>query len=87
MTMHEVVDVVVVKPYVLDVTFRNGEHRRVDLADILWGPVFEPLHDPDVFAQVRVVAELGTVVWPGGADIAPEYLYTHGEPLTVGTTR
>jgi hypothetical protein len=49
--------------------------------------VFEPLHDPDVFAQVRVDAELGTVVWPGGADIAPEYLYTHGEPLTVGTTR
>ena len=85
--MHEVIDVAVVKPYVLDVTFRNGEHRRVDIQDVLWGPVFEPLHDPAVFAQVRVDPELGTVVWPNGADIAPEYLYAHGESLTAGTTR
>jgi hypothetical protein len=33
--------------------------------------VFEPLSEKDRFAEVRVNAELGTVVWPNGADIAP----------------
>jgi len=28
------------------------------------GPIFEPLSDPDFFAQVRVDDEPGTVVWP-----------------------
>ena len=50
----------------------------VDLTDRLAGqvgPVFEPLKDPAYFAQVTVDAELGTVVWPNGADLAPDALY------------
>ena len=37
--------------------------------------VFEPLRDPAYFAQVRVHPELGTVLWPNGADLDPEVLY------------
>ncbi|HEX5165022.1 MAG TPA: DUF2442 domain-containing protein [Thermomicrobiales bacterium] len=80
--MQVVTKVTVVGPYVLDVTFRNGEIRQVDLEDSLWGPVFEPLRDPAVFALAYVDQELGTVVWPNGADIAPEYLRSHGTSLT-----
>ena len=29
----------------------------------------------DGFAQVTVDPEIGTVVWPGGADLAPDTLY------------
>lgn len=36
--------------------------------------VFAPLRDPAAFAQVRVHPELGTVVWPGGADLDPAVL-------------
>ena len=39
------------------------------------GPVFESARTPDGFAPVTVDPEIGTVVWPGGADLAPDTLY------------
>ena len=70
-----VTSVRVLDHYVLDIGFEDGVHRVVDLQDELCGPVFEPLKDPAYFAKVTVDDELGTVVWPNGADIAPETLY------------
>lgn len=55
--------------------FSDGRVGDVDLADRLRGPVFEPLRDPKRFAEAFVVDELGTVAWPNGADVAPEFLY------------
>ncbi|MHB1808342.1 MAG: hypothetical protein ACYCU0_03495 [Solirubrobacteraceae bacterium] len=46
--------------------------REVDLAHDLWGPLAEPLQDPDYFGQVRVDPELRTVVWPNGYDLDPD---------------
>jgi hypothetical protein len=46
----------------------------VDVGPLLEGPVFEPLRDPARFAELRVDSECGTVVWPNGADLAPEAL-------------
>ncbi|MEB3361664.1 MAG: hypothetical protein VKI42_06015 [Synechococcaceae cyanobacterium] len=34
----------------------------------------EPLSNPDVFDQASIDPELDTVVWPHGADLAPELL-------------
>ena len=48
---------------------------EANLADALSGPVFEPLRDQALFAQVAVEPELETVTWPNGADLAPEFLY------------
>jgi hypothetical protein len=39
------------------------------------GPMFRPLQDVEYFAKVAVDSELGTVVWPNGADLAPEVLH------------
>jgi len=41
--------------------------------------VFEPLLDPAFFAQVQMDPLLGTVVWPNGADLCPDVLYTYPE--------
>jgi hypothetical protein len=62
--------------YRLRLTFEDGSVGVVDLAYLVGlGPVFEPLQDPEYFARVSVDRELGTVVWPNGADVAPETLY------------
>jgi hypothetical protein len=70
-----VVGVEVSGPHALDVTFKDGTRKRIDLLPLLEGPIFEPLRDPATFAQVLLDPVAGTVVWPNGADIAPETLY------------
>ena len=59
----------------LFLSFDDGVSGELDLASRLFGPVFEPLKDERYFAQVRVNHELGTVVWPNGADFAPDVLH------------
>lgn len=64
--------------YRLRLTFADGLVGDVDLADRLKGPrgpVLEPLREVEFFAKVAVDPELGTVVWPNGADLAPEVLH------------
>lgn len=61
--------------YRLGLAFDDGTRRVVDLSGELSGPIFEPLRNPSLFRQVRVDQELGTIVWPNGADIAPETLH------------
>jgi hypothetical protein len=76
--MKPVVHVTAVEPldaYRLRLTFEDGTVGEIDLADQLWGPAFEPLKDRDLFGQVSVDQECGTIVWPNGADFAPEWLY------------
>lgn len=59
----------------LQLTFDDGRSGTVDLSEELWGPMFEPLRNEELFRQVTVDPELQTVVWPNGADLAPEFLY------------
>ncbi len=63
--------------FLVRVGFDDGTTREVDLESELWGPVFEPLRDAQLFREVRVDNELGTIVWPNGADMDPDVL--HGD--------
>jgi hypothetical protein len=65
----------VVGPHSLEVEFDDGVVKRVNLKPLLTGPIFEPLLDPEYFARVVVDPVCGTVVWPNGADLAPEAVY------------
>jgi hypothetical protein len=38
--------------------------------------MFEPLQDESLFSQLRFDPEADTIVWPNGADLAPEYLHS-----------
>jgi hypothetical protein len=61
--------------------FTDASAREVDVAVYLRGPVFETIrNDPAVFRSVRVDPQLGTIVWPNGADIDPDVLYRGLKP-------
>jgi hypothetical protein len=67
--------------YTLKVDFNDGITKRVDLEDELYGEIFEPLRDIEVFKQVTINEETNTVEWPNGADFAPEFLHEAGEEV------
>jgi len=80
-------DIVEVRPlggYRLHLRFEDGVVGEVDLATrVSFDGVFAALRDERVFTQVRVNGELGTICWPGGADLDPDVLYAwvKGEPV------
>jgi hypothetical protein len=65
----------VVGDHRLTLTFEDGASGELDFSDWDWRGVFEPLRDPDYFRRVVLDNELGTIVWPNGADVAPETLH------------
>lgn len=56
--------------------FDDGREGLVDLRRTIFDEpqsVFAPLRDVVVFRQLFI--ERGVLCWPGGPDIAPEYIY------------
>ena len=70
-----VIEAEVCGPHILRLVFDDGTGKVVDLLSELTGPIFEPLRSPQYFALVSIDEVAGTVVWPNGADFAPEALY------------
>jgi hypothetical protein len=67
--------------YRVRLEFTDGATKEIDLGIYLHGPIFEPMrNDLEFFRAIRVDSELGTVVWPNGADIDPDVLYLGLQP-------
>ena len=60
--------------YTVWLRFSDGAAGEVDLTKELHGPIFAPLKNVEVFRLFTVHPELRTLVWPNGADFAPEFL-------------
>jgi hypothetical protein len=57
--------------------FDDGAEGVADVATLVdWTGVFSPLRDESYFRQLRLDRELGTIVWPNGADIDPLVLWS-----------
>jgi len=77
----DVIDVKCLDDNRLRLCFEGGEWRELDIdALVKFDGVFEPLRDRDYFKSVSVNRELGTIVWPNGADVCPDVLYERSEP-------
>jgi len=72
-------------PQLLRLILNDGTRKTANVTPLLSGSVFEPLRDPAYFAQVKLDRVCGTVVWPNGADFAPEALHELApvEPVTT----
>ena len=55
--------------------FADALLGEVEVLDRMRGPVFDEARTADGFPRVAVDRETGTVIWPGGADLAPDTLY------------
>jgi hypothetical protein len=76
-----VVRVTYLRDYKLRLEFNNGAVKDVDLTNELYGEVFEPLKDVELFRRVAVNPETNTIEWLNGADFAPEFLYEIGQEV------
>jgi hypothetical protein len=66
--------------YVLELTFDTGEVTVVDLEPMMWSPLFQPLlTDYDLFRQVCVDPDGGSIAWPNGAVWPPDELYSQSK--------
>lgn len=82
------IDIITVRPLpnrTLELTFENGLRAIVEMDRVLhnYTGIFSPLLDENYFQQVKVDTELGTIVWPNGADVCPDVLYSiaSGQPI------
>jgi hypothetical protein len=78
----DITQVTVVRHGVLELTFADGLSGQVDVLDRMHGPVFAEARTESGFQEVTVDRETGTIVWPRGADLAPDTLY---ERIRTGT--
>jgi hypothetical protein len=74
-----------VRDYVLELRFADGSCGQIDFRGKITGRggVFAPLEDVNVFKQVDVDADAGTICWPNGVDFCPDMLHHEatGAPL------
>ncbi len=92
--MYRIKKVEALAKYRLRVEFEDWTCGVVDLSERLFGPVFEPLKDEEMFERVSI-DEFGAVCWPNGADLAPDVLHrtfqedgqASGRPGSVEKTR
>ncbi|MEV7431849.1 DUF2442 domain-containing protein [Nocardioides sp. NPDC092400] len=74
--------------YILELAFDTGEVRVLDMEPLMRGPVFQPLlSDYALFCQVTVDPGSGTVLWPNGADWAPDELYSRSKSAVPFASR
>lgn len=85
--LYDVVDVEARPNFRIWVRFEDGMEGEADLSDLVGHGVFKRwTDDPAEFTRVAVDRESGTIVWPGGLDVAPDRLYRDVARLRTGAS-
>ena len=71
---YDVIDARHIRGHVLWLKFRDGTSGEIDLAPVLQGTIMTALKNVEFFRAFTIHPEFHTLVWPNGADFAPEFL-------------
>jgi len=73
--IHRVCSFEITGPYTLRIAFDDRVEQTIDFRGVLAGEMYGPLLDKQLFDQVAIDSEAGTLVWPNGADFDPATLH------------
>ncbi len=74
--LKDVVEVKALGGHKVYLKYEDGVEGELDLAGLIkFEGVFEELKETEQFAKLYLNRELGTICWPGGADLDPDVLY------------
>jgi Protein of unknown function (DUF2442) len=74
--LYDIIEVEARPDFRVWVRFEDGLAGEADLSGLAGKGVFKRwTDDPSEFDQVAVNPDSGTIVWPGGLDVAPDRLY------------
>ncbi len=88
--LSDVVEVELLGDHRVRLRFDDGLEGDLDLSTlIVFEGVFASLRDPREFAKLELNDELGTIVWPNGADLDPLVLYSliSRQPIELAVER
>lgn len=74
-SIYKIISLKITAPYTLELTFDDNKIQEINFEKILYGEMFSPLRNPEIFNLVKIDPEVFTIVWPNGADFDPETLY------------
>ncbi|MBN9352390.1 MAG: DUF2442 domain-containing protein [Chitinophagaceae bacterium] len=79
----KILKVKAIKKFALEVEFADGVKGDYDLGHLAGKGVFQSWEEGDIFFNVGVDAESGSIVWPGGSDIDPLHVYCRIKGIPV----
>ena len=85
--LFDVINFEIVSDYTIRVEFDDETEQIIDFEPILLGPLFGSLREKSLFNQVQLNSDLGTLVWPNGADIDPTVLHNWPNHVEIITRR
>lgn len=69
------INVQVVSKHTLEVLFEDGLSGQVIFKPSRFRGVFKALKNEDIFKNVFIDREIGTITWENGLDLAPDVMY------------
>jgi len=73
--IYHITEFKIVGDYTLWLRFDDGAEQIINFEPLLYGPIFEPLRNLELFNQVKLIEGFGALEWPNGADFDPETLH------------
>lgn len=59
----------------MEITFDDELKKSINSQPVLYGELYSPLRNINIFNKVKIDPEAFAIVWPNGADFEPSLLH------------